>query len=128
MLTQDRTDLIESLFVASDRAFDAGENRLGSLKLWEAAECALSAVAESRNLPSATEDDHFDLLELLMSQAGRRVDIYDGYDLISGYLVAGFVQNNVEYDFMEDYLLESSRRSVRRFVKELLPFAMKPSL
>ncbi len=128
MLTQDRTDLIESLFVASDRAFDAGENRLGSLKLWEAAECALSAVAESRNLPSATEDDHFDLLELLMSEAGRRVDIYDGYDLISGYLVAGFVQNNVEYDFMEDYLLESSRRSVRHFVKELLPFAMKPSL
>ena len=128
MLTTDRAELIENLFVASDRAFDDGNNKLGSLKLWEAAECALSAVAESRGMPSATEDDHFDLLEFLMAEIGRRVDVYDGYDLISGYLVAGFVQNNIEYDFMEDYLLESSRRSVRRFVKELLPFALKPSL
>ena len=78
-------------------------------------------------MASATEDDHFDLLELLMSEAGRSHDYYDGYDLISGYLVAEFVQENIDYDFMEDYLLKSSRRSVRRFVKELLPFAGNPS-
>ncbi|MYC34199.1 MAG: hypothetical protein F4X64_13625 [Chloroflexi bacterium] len=127
MLTKDCADLIESLFEAADRAFDEGNSKLCSLKLWEAAECALSAVAESREVPSATEDDHFDLLELLMAETGRRVDIYDGYDLVSGYLVAGFVQENIEHDFMEDYLLESSRWSVRRFVKELLPFAEKRS-
>ena len=124
MLTQDRTELIESLFEASERAFDAGDTRLGSLKLWAAAESALSAVAESRAMDCATEDDHFDLLELLMSEAGRRVDVYDGYDLISGYLVAGGIQNNAEFDFLEGYELESSRRLVRRFISELLPFAI----
>ena len=127
MQTQDRVKTIEAFYRESDRAFEAGDNKLGSLRLWEAAVVALSIVAENRGLPCQTEDDHFDLLELLMSETGRRVDIYDGYDLISGYLTAGFVQNNVEYDFMEDYLLESSRRSVRRFVKELLPFAGKSS-
>ena len=45
MLTKDRANLIESLFKASDHAFEAGGNRLGSLKLWESAESALSAVA-----------------------------------------------------------------------------------
>ena len=124
MLTKDRTELIESLFTASDRAFDAGNNKLSSLKLWEAAECALSAVAESRDLPSATEDNHFDLLELLMAEIGRRVDIYDGYDLVSGYLTAGFVQDNAEFDFIEGYELESSRRLVRRFISGLLPFTV----
>ena len=123
MLTKDRAELIESLFEAADRAFDAGNSKLCSLKLWEAAECALSAVAESRDVPSATEDDHFDLLELLMAETGRRVDIYDGYDLISGYLVAGYIRDNAEYDFMESYELEGTRRSVRLFINELLPFA-----
>ena len=126
MATRGRTHAISALLEASNRAFEAGDNKLGSLKLWEAAQCALSIVGESRGLPYSTEDDHFDLLELLMAETGRRDDIYDGYDLISGYLTAGFIQNNVEYDFMEDYLLESSRRSVRRFVKELLPFARNP--
>ena len=125
MVTKDRTNAIAALLKASDRAFEAGDNKLGSLRLWEAAECALSIVGESRGLPYSTEDDHFDLLELLMAETGRRDDIYDGYDLISGYMTAGFIQNNAEYDFMEDYLLESSRRSVRRFIKELLPFARK---
>ena len=123
MLTKDRAELIESLFEAADRAFDAGNSKLCSLKLWEAAECALSAVAESRDVPSTTEDDHFDLLELLMAETGRRVDIYDGYDLISGYLVAGYIRDNAEYDFMESYELEGTRRSVRLFINELLPFA-----
>ncbi len=120
MLTQDRVQAIEALFEASDKAFDTRDNKYGSLKLWEAAEAALSIVAENRGLPCQNEDDHFDLLELLMAESARTDD---DYDLVSGYLVAGFVQNNVGYEFMEDYLLESSRRSVRRFVKELLSFS-----
>ena len=123
MLTQDRTQIIESLFNESDQAFAAGDDKRGSQKLWEAAERALSIVAVSRDLPCQTEDDHFDLLESLMAESGRRDDGYDGYDLISGYLVAGFVQNNVDYGFMESYELKGSRRSVRHFVNELLPFA-----
>ena len=123
MLTTEHTELIDGLFGESDRAFGAGDNKLGSLKLWKATERALSAVAECRDMPSATEDDHFDLLELLMAETGRRVDIYDGYDLISGYLVAGDIRDNAEYDFMESYELEGTRRSVRLFINELLPFA-----
>ena len=122
MVTKDRTHAIEALLKASDRAFEAGDTKLGSLKLWEAAECALSIVGESRGLPYSTEDDHFDLLELLMAETGRRDDIYDSYDLISGYLVAGYIQNNADFDFMEGYELEGSRRSVRQFINELLPF------
>ena len=123
MVTKERTQAIEALFEASDQAFDAGDNKLGSLKLWEAAECALAIVADGRGWPCQTEDDHFDLLELLMAETGRGEDIYDGYDLISGYLVAGYVQNNAGYDFMEGYELEGSRHSVRHFINELLPFA-----
>ena len=123
MLTTEHTKLIDGLFGESDRAFGAGNNKLGSLKLWKATECALSAVAECRDMPSATEDDHFELLELLMAETGRRLDIYDGYDLISGYLVAGYIRDNAEYNFMESYELEGTRRSVRLFINELLPFA-----
>ena len=82
--------------------------------------CQLSIVAESRGLSCRTEDDHLDLLESLMAETGRRDD---SYDLISGYLVAGYIQNNADYDFMEGYEMEGSRRSVRNFVNELLPFA-----
>lgn len=123
MVTKDRTRAIQDSLEASDQAFDAGDNQLGSLKLWEAAECALSIVADGRGQPCQTENDHFDLLELLMAETGRREDIYDGYDLISGYLVAGYVQNNADYDFMEGYELEGSRHSVRHFINELLTFA-----
>ena len=31
-----------------------------------------------------------------MSEVGRSHDYYDGYDLISGYLVAEFVQENID--------------------------------
>lgn len=123
MLTQDRTQAIESLFKESDLAFAAGDDKRGSQKLWDAAECALSIVAASRSRPGQTEDDHFDILESLMAEKDRKGDGYDGYDLISGYLVAGSFQNNADYGFMEGYELEGSRRSVRHFVNELLPFA-----
>ena len=120
MLTKHRVDAIESLFEASHQAFNGSDNKLGSSMLWEAAECALSIMAESRGLSCRTEDDHFDLLESLMAETGRRDDIYD---LISGYLVAGYIRNNADCDFMEGYELEGSRRSVHNFVNELLPFA-----
>ena len=123
MLTQNRTQVIENLFNESDRAFAAGDSKLGSLKLWEATATALTMVGQSRGLPCQTEDDHFDLLEALMAETGRKDDTYDGYDLISGYLVAGYVQDNADYDFMEGYELEGSLRSVHQFVDELLPFA-----
>ena len=123
MMTKDHPLAIQAFLQASDRAFDAGDNTIGSLKLWEAAECALSMAAAKLGRPCQTEDDHFDLLELLMAESGTREDRNDGYDLVSGYLVAGYFQNNADYDFMEGYELEGSRHSARRFIDELVSFA-----
>ena len=123
MLTKDRVQVIEALFKDADLAFDDGNNRLGSLKLWEATECALSIVAESRNLPCLTEDDRFDLLHHLQAETGK----YEGPDVVSAYLVAGYHRDNAEYGFMEDYVVRGTRPSVRCLVDELLLLAGQPA-
>ena len=120
MVTKDRTPVIQALFAASDRAFDAGDNKLGSLKLWEAAECALSIVAESRGWPCQTVADHFNILERLAAENGENDDV----DLLgSTYQAAGYFRNNADYDFMEDYVIRGGRPLVRQFVDGLLDIA-----
>ena len=123
MLTKERIRVIDALFEASDQAFDAGDNKLGSLKLWAAAECALSIVAESRDWQCQTIGDHFDILKRLAAERGDADDL----DLVSAYSVAGYFRNNADYNFMEDYVLKGARPSVRRFVSELLSLAERPS-
>ena len=123
MLTKDRVQAIEVLFKDADLAFDAGNNVLGSRKLWEATECALSIVAESRNRPCLTEDDHFDLLHHLQAETGK----YEGPDIVSGYLIAGYHRDNAEYGFLEDYVVRGTRPSVRCLVDELLMLAGQPT-
>ena len=119
MVTKDRTQAIQALFEASNQAFDAGDNKLGSLQLWQAAESALSIVAESRRLPCRTEDDHFDLIDLLDNENGNVTEP----DLISGYLVAEYYRNNADYDFMEDYVIRGGIPLMRHFVDRLLVIA-----
>ena len=124
MLTKDCTDLIESLFAASDRAFESGDNKLGSLKLWEAAETALLIVAESRGFPCRTEDDHLDLLDHLQAETGKSEDP----DIVSAYLVAGYYRDNAKYDFMESYVVKGGGIAVvRELVNELLTVATRPA-
>ena len=124
MLTKDRVQVIEALFKDADLAFDDGNDKIGSLKLWEATECALSIVAESRNLPCLTEDDCFNLLHRLQAETGK----YEDPDIVSAYLVAGYHRDNAEYGFMEDYVVRGTRPSVRCLVDELLSLAGQPAL
>ncbi len=120
MVTKERTQAIEALFEASDRAFDAGDNKLGSLKLWEAAECALSIAADERGWRCQTVEDHFYILKQLKSESGQRDDV----DLLdSTYQTAGYFRNNADYDFMEDYVIRGGRPLVRQFVDGLLNIA-----
>ena len=123
MLTKDRVQAIEALFKDADLAFDDSNNRLGSLKLWEATECALSIVAESRNRPCLTEDDHFNLLHHLQAETGK----YESPDIVSAYLIAVYHRDNAEYGFMEDYVVRGTRPSVRGLVDELLLLAGQPT-
>ncbi|MCE2499530.1 MAG: hypothetical protein J4G13_01540 [Dehalococcoidia bacterium] len=119
MATKDRTQIVQVLLEASDRAFDAGDHTLGSLKLWEATECALSIVSESWGWPCRTEDDHFDLLHRLQADTGK----FEDPDIVSGYLVAAYYRQNAGYNFMEDYVLKGGIEVVHRLVNELLSFA-----
>ena len=120
MVTKVRTQAIEALFEASDRAFDSGDNKLGSLKLWEAAECALSIAADERGWRCQTVEDHFYILKQLKSESGQMDDV----DLLgSTYQTAGYFRNNADYDFMEDYVVRGGRPLVRQFVDGLLNIA-----
>ena len=123
MLTKDHVQVIEALFKDADLAFADGNNKIGSLKLWEATERALSIVAEGRNLRCQTEGDHFDLLHRLQDETGK----YEDPDLVSAYLVAGYHRDNAEYGFMEDYVVRGTRPSVRCLVDELLLLAGQPA-
>ena len=117
MVTKDRTPAVQYLFEASDQAFEAGDNKLGSLKLWETTECALSIVAEIRGWPCQSIGDHFDILERLVAENDQDYDV----DLLgSTYQVAGYFRNNADYNFMEDYLIRGARPLVRQFVDGLL--------
>lgn len=120
MLTKDRIQVIQALFEASDHAFDAGDNKLGSLKLWEAAEGALSIVADGRGWPCQTVEDHFEILKQLNAESNKSNDV----DLLgSTYQTAGYFRNNADYDFMEDYVVRRGRPLVRQFVDGLLDIA-----
>lgn len=124
MATKDRTQIVQTLLEASDRAFEAGNNKLGSLKLWEAAECALSIVADGRGWPCQTVEDHFYILEQLKAENGKGDDI----DLLgSTYQTAGYFRNNADHDFMEDYVVKGGRPLVHQFVDGLLDIARQSS-
>lgn len=124
MVTKDRTQAVQALLQASDQAFDAGDSKLGSLKLWEAAECALSIVADGRGWPCQTVEDHFAILKQLNAESKKSNDT----DLLgSTYQTAGYFRNNAEYDFMEDYVVRRGRPLVRQFVDGLLNIARQSS-
>ena len=124
MVTKDRTQIVQALLEASDRAFDAGDHTLGSLKLWEATEFALSIVAESWGWHCQTEDDHFNLLHHLQAETGK----FEDPDIVSGYLVAAYYRQNAGYNFMEDYVLKGGIKVVHRLVNELLSLAGQSAL
>ena len=102
-------------------AFAAGDNLAGCRKVWNAAEFALSLVAESRGWPCQTQADHYDLLEHLQAEIGDREEI----DLVAGYSLACSYRDGAEYGFLEDYVIKHGLPWVPRFIKELLARAQE---
>lgn len=124
MLTKDHVEIINALLKDAELAFADGDNKLGSLKLWEATECALSIVAESRHRSCQTESDHFDMLHQLQDETGK----YEDPDIVSAYLVAGYYRDNAKYDFMESYVVKGGGIAVvQDLINELLSLAAQPA-
>lgn len=108
---------LQTLFTQSDDAFAAGDNKMGSSKLWEAAESALSIVAAKRGWPCETVDDHFSIMGRLGIQDRDDVSV----DLVrSGYLAARQFRYNADHEFMVDYVIRGARPLVSQFVFALL--------
>ena len=113
MNTQDRAKAARSSLADADRQFDAGDDLKGSQKMWDAAEHAVFAVAQSRGWKHATKKDLNAAIWTLYEESG---DI----GIMGGFSVAGKFRNNAEYDFMEDFQFEDDRQIVRNFVARTL--------
>ena len=110
------------LFAEAEQAFAAGDDRLGSQRLWDAAEVALRTLAARRGWPCETEGDHFNIIERLQAETGECEDP----DIMSGYLNARGYWDNARLGFMEDYFLKGGVPIVHEFVNEILALAEEP--
>ncbi len=72
MLTHEQTKTAYDLLAQADVAFDAGDEILGSRKLWEAFADAMNAIARKRGLPPCRDDD--DIRRVLKQIANEEID------------------------------------------------------
>lgn len=72
MLTHEQTKTAYDLLAQADAAFDAGDEVLGSRKLWEAFADTMNAIARKRGLPPWRDDD--DIRRLLAGLAHAEWD------------------------------------------------------
>ena len=113
MLTPEQLQAAHSLVKEADRAFDTGDVRLGSQKLWNAAASLVSIIAKQRGWPHETSDDLGDFAEHLSEEFG-----YDP-DLGAEFGAAEDCLENVWRDFMKPYEIDYSRETVLRFIENL---------
>ena len=115
MATSERTQVAKDFLDASDREFDAGENRQASEKLWGAATQAVTAMAEERGWDCGSHG--------AMKYAARRLAVeYEDPFLRHGFSIAEKFHGNFYHNFMEDLELEEDRPLVREFVERLLAY------
>ena len=110
---------IKRLFAESEQALAAGDDRLGSQRLWDAAEAALRTLAAGRGWRCETEEQQFYIIEQLQAETGECEDP----DIMSGFLDALGYRDNARYGFMEDYFLNGGIAIVHDFVKDILALA-----
>jgi len=97
----------------SKREFAAGDDLKGSRKMWDAAECAVSAVALARGWEHSRHEDLFAAAIMLPSE-------FDDSAFVGGFAVAEKFRENAEYDFMEDFQYDDDRKIVQDFVARTL--------
>ena len=113
MLTPEHIQAARSIVKEADRAFDAGDVRLGSQKLWDAAASLVAIVAKQRGWSYETPSDLGDAAEDLGKERG-----YDP-DLGAEFGAAEDCLENVCHDFMKPYEIDYSRVTVLRFIENL---------
>ena len=97
----------------SKREFAAGDDLKGSRKIWDAAECAVSAVALARGWEHSRQEDLFAAALKLSAE-------FDDSEFVGGFAVAEKFRENAEYDFMEDFQYDDDRKIVQDFVARTL--------
>ena len=99
----------------ADRQFDSGDDRNGSLSMWQATKTAIAPLAAKRGWPCETDDD--------ITAAVRRFDAeYDDRNTVMLYFgPVGAFHHNATIGFMEDYDIKRCRRSAARFLDDWLP-------
>ncbi len=113
MLADDHAQTALDFLSASDREFDAGNRRQGSLKLWDAATHAMIAAAQQQGWP---HDGH----RALKEAAERLTDEYGDSLIEYGFGFAEKFHRNFYHDSLEDFELVSDRPKVHDFVHRAL--------
>ena len=103
-----------ALLLESYVEFADGDDHLKACeKLWQAAAHAITAVAQQRGWEC---DDHESLNDTIIRLAGEQ----DDPNPTSAFSSVKVFRDNVEYDYMEDFHLKSSRPRARRFIESIL--------
>ena len=113
MLVDEHTQTAQNFLRQADAGFSAGDYFQGSEKMWGAASQAVMAMAQQRGW-------QFGSHRALKIAADPLAEEYDDMALSDGFVAAQQFHANFYHDFMEDYDLERTRRSVRRFVARVL--------
>lgn len=117
MLTREQTKTAYELLEQADSAFEAGEEILGSQKLWDAFVATVDAIARAQGLPCRNDDDICEVL-------GRLADSEDEhYSMMLRFHTARRFRDAVAKGFLEDYEVEIFRPEVHLIVDELARLA-----
>lgn len=95
---------------ASERDFDAGDDRKASEELWGAAKYVLTAAAERRGWGCATREDLFFTAHWLAEELQEPL-------VKAGFLSADKFREHVKHGDMEDFEIEIDGRVVHQFVR-----------
>ena len=113
MLTQHTAQTAQAFFDAADRHFEDEEPLLAYENLWNAAACALTAVAEMRGWPTDDPQD-------LKSAADRLANEARDHHLRHQFAVAQQFRAKFNYGFVECHQLADYCRLMREFVDRML--------
>ncbi len=99
----------------ADRQFDSGDDRNGSLSMWQAAKTAIAPLAAKRGWPCETDED--------ISDAVRRFDAEydDWHSLTISFSDVETFRHNAVIGYLEDYDIPGSRAAACRFLNNWLP-------
>ena len=117
MLTQiywETAQKARALLLESQADFaDGGDHLKACQKLWQAAAQAITAVAQHRGWYHAGPDD-------LNRAVQRLAEDLDEPLLSSCFASVKMFRDNVEFDFMEEFQLNSARPRARYFIDRML--------